>query len=79
MPTTSDGRIIRSHGDMTGRAYDAAQRMKGNRTAAITHTINAMTTDGYALTFIPEAGGADWAIPSHVIELIRPLILRGDL
>jgi hypothetical protein len=67
-----------NHGDLTGRRLLAQVKSKGDRTVAIKHSIDTLM-DGSALTIIPERGGAAWAVPSHVVELIRAAIDRGDL
>ena len=67
-----------NHGDLTGRRLLAQAKFKGDRAVAIKHSIDTLM-DGSALTIIPEMGGAPWAIPTHVVELVRAAIERGDL
>ncbi len=78
MPTTSHGQILRQRGDITGRRYEAQVAAKGDRSVAIKHTMDSLN-DGTPLTIMPERGGAAWAIPTHLVELIKAAIDRGDL
>lgn len=76
--STNHGQIVRQHGDITGRRFLATQQRKDDRRSAVLHTTNSLN-DGTAITIIPEQGGAPWAIPTHVVELVRAAIDRGDL
>ena len=64
-------------GDTTGRKFLAQAQEKTDRVTAINRTINSLRED--PVTIIPEKGGAAWAIPTHVVELIRAAINRGVL
>lgn len=78
MPTTQHGQIRRQLGDITGRRYEAQIAAKGDRAVAVKHTMDSLN-DGTAITIVPEKGGAAWAVPSHVVELVKTMIERGDL
>ncbi len=63
--------------DITGNRYLRNLDEKADRDLAIGHTVNSLHED--PITIIPERAGASWAVPSHVIELIRAAIDRGVL
>ena len=82
MNTTHVSRGLRGdyspgRGDMTGARYMANLADKDNREAAVTHTINSLRED--PIVIVPERGGASWACPKHLVELIRSHIERGTL
>lgn len=65
-------------GDVTGARFLSLIEEKDEREVAINHTVNALREDPL-VTVIPEKGGASWAVPTHVVELIRLNIARGTL
>ena len=77
MPT-NHGQILRQHGDITGRRFLATQQRKDDRRSAVLHTTNSLN-DGTAITIIPEQGGAPWAVPTRVVELVKVMIEAGVL
>ncbi len=63
--------------DFTGQKYLRSLAEKDDRNAAINRTINALRED--TVTIIHERGVGSWAVPTHVVDLIRAAIERGAL
>ena len=56
------------HGDLTGNQHLRLLADKEDRVSAVTHTINSLRSD--PVVIVPERGGASWAVPRHVYDLI---------